>query len=225
MWKRVLIFISVALCILLFTSCTAPTEKSVSVATEVISNVETKLKESQNYSDEVFSMPDGAVTVQEFVCYSRYNARVIDSTYDAKDTITETVKSFALVAEAKERGITLPDEKKQEIANYSQQYVNELYDTDFPVEIYQEICRDSYLKSALMDQIQQEIISGNLQTNDKQTMEAYTRYAEFTQEIEKQSENWSDERKEKELGNYADLYNDVENTYIDSLITKYLSLL
>lgn len=214
----------IILCVLICTSCSAEKKDNAVKADVIITAVKEKLQNYKNESEELFSTPNGTVTVKDFLCYCQFNARVIDSDYDSEETIEETVKSFALAGEAQNRGITLLDEDNKKIVSYTQQYVNEQNYVDFPVETYKEVCRMSLLESEVKDQIQQEIFSGNMKIDDENTKRACKKYASYVKKVESENKNLSDKQKEDGLDEFYKLYNNAEESYVNFLITEYLSV-
>lgn len=221
--KKFIVLSCIVLCVFLCTSCSAGKTDNIA-ADAVISSVKEKIKNNQSENEEVFSTPSGTVILKDFLCYCQFNARVSNSDYNSEETIEETVKSFALAAEAQNRGVVIPNEDNKKIDSYTQQYVNEQNYIDFPVETYKEVCRMSYLESKVKDQIQEEIISGNIKIDDKNTKRACEKYVSYVNKAESQSKNWSDEQKEDELDEFYELYNNAEEAYIDFLIEEYLSV-
>lgn len=82
----------------------------------------------------------------------------------------------------------------------------------------------SLLESEVKDQIQEEIFSGNIKIDDENTKSACKKYASYVKKAESENKNLSDKQKEDGLDEFYKLYNNAEESYVNFLITEYLSV-
>lgn len=224
--KKLILLIVPVLCILLFSSCSNSENKNQITADNIVNSIETAIKQEGNSDEVVLSVGNNDITKQDFICFCKYNAVVADSSdYLTQEIIKETVKDIAFAKEAEQRKIQIPDEIRNEIENYTDEYVQNKYGDDYPLDAYKEIYKISYLSSEIALQIQEEIISGEISIDDKNTKDLYKKFITYSNDVSDKSKNWSDEEKLEEMPKFYEMYYDVENAYIDYLIvTHHLSV-
>lgn len=222
--KRFLIIVLVFVCSLLFVSCSVTTNSNKELANDILASVQENMKKANNDNEQILMVSDELITKEEFIYYCRFYATVLDSTYNYEETINETIRSFALAQEAKQRGIKIPDNENNEIDESTQDYVYDSYGNKYPSTIYKKIGELSYLENELEMQIQEEILSGKISIDDNNTRKVYRKFKSFRYKAEILNKYWSDDRKMDELKKYLYLVNDVKVAYIDNLIATHLSL-
>lgn len=222
--KKYSVVLLVLLCGILLASCSVNKNSNKEVRDKILVSVEEIMKKTNNGEEKIMFVSGKSITKDEFVYSCQFNACVLDSNYDSKEVIDETIGSYALVEEAKHRGIIISNDENDKIENLTQEYVDDIYDSYFPLESYKGICRMSYLENELANQIQEEIFAGKISVNDKNTKNLCKKFKSFNDNAKKENENWSDERKLEEMKKYTQLYNEIEESYVNCLIAKYLSV-
>ena len=221
--KKVQVLIIFILCVVLLSSCSNSINNNQTIADNIVISLKTAT--SQDAKDDIVLVADNNhITKQDFICFCKFNSAVFDnSDYKSQEIIEETIQSIALAKEAEQREIKIPDEKMDEINGYTDEYVQNNYGNDYPLETYKEICKISYLKSEIANQIQEEIISGEISIDDKSTRDLCKKFISYSEDVSSKSEDWSDECKLEELKRYYELYDEVESSYINYLIVNHLA--
>lgn len=220
MCKKILLCFFVSIGIMLaFNGCT----NSVNMMKIEMDDIITIIEKGDN-KDIVLKTKDEEITKETLVCYCKFIANVNgDENYSSNEVIEETVESIALAKEAEKRKIQIPDEIKNEVESYTDEYVQNKYGSDYPLETYKNICVIAYLNSEILEPIQDEIMSGEISIDDENTKNLSEKFMSYQKDVSSKSENWSDDQKLEEMKKFYAMYDEVEKAYIDYLIATHLS--
>lgn len=223
MLKKIFLCFSVSICIMLvFIGCTS----SENVIGIEMNDIITTMEKSDS-EDVIFKTKDEEITKETLVCCCKFfeHSHIYDNP-NGDEILEEAVEAFALAEEAKQRGIQIPDEEIDKINGYTDEYVQNAYGDDFndySLETYKEICKISRLKSEMAFQIQDEIFSGKISIDDKNTKELCNMLTSYSEDVSSKSSNFSDEEKIEGMNEFFTMYDKVEKAYYDYLIATHLS--
>lgn len=223
MLKKIFLCFFVSICIMLvFIGCT----NSENVIGIEMNDIITTMEKSDS-EDVILKTKDKEITKETLVCCCKFfeHSHIYDNP-NSDEILEEVVESFALAEEAKQRGIQIPEEETDEINGYTDEYIQNAYGDDFndySLETYKEMCKISRLASEMAFQIQDEIFSGKISIDDKNTKELCKKLTSYSEEVSSKSSNFSDEEKIEGMNEFFTMYDEVEKAYINYLISTHLS--